>query len=122
MEAIRFRIKEDNRIIKKTDYIDIDTKPNSRYEVLDMWIDGNESVKYWKDVLNELKPESRRLMIVSVDRLTSFEETIHAVFLQVEMYGYTVHQPHYITKFIFYKDIKTFMKDLKMVCKLDKEW
>lgn len=54
-------------------------------------------------------------MIVSVDGLTGFIDAIHAVFPQAEIQRCIVHQIRYSTKFISYKDIKPFMKDLKLV-------
>lgn len=60
-------------------------------------------------------------MIVSVDGLTGFGDAIHAVFPEAEIQCCIVHQIHYSTKFISYKDIKSFMRDLKLVYKVDIE-
>lgn len=60
-------------------------------------------------------------MIVSVDGLSGFGEAIHAVFPQAEIQRCIVHQIRYTTKFVSYKDIKLFMKDLKLVYKADTE-
>lgn len=60
-------------------------------------------------------------MIVSVDGLTGFGDAIHAVFPKSEVRRCIVHQIRYSTKFISYKDIKLFMKDLKLVYKADTE-
>ena len=54
-------------------------------------------------------------MIISVDGLTGFVDAIHAVFPNTEIQRCIVHQIRYSTKFISYKDIKPFMKDLKEV-------
>lgn len=60
-------------------------------------------------------------MIVSVDGLTGFGDAIHAVFPQAEIQRCIVHQMRYSTKFISYKDIKAFMKNLKLIYKADTE-
>ncbi len=60
-------------------------------------------------------------MIVSVDGLTGFVDAIHAVFPLAEIQRCIVHQIRYSTKFISYKDIRAFMKDLKLVYKADTE-
>lgn len=56
-------------------------------------------------------------MIVSVDGLAGFGDAIHAVFPKAEVQRCIVHQIRYSIKFISYKDIKPFMKDLKLVYK-----
>mgnify|MGYP002232376886 CR=1 FL=1 len=65
---------------KKAVYVAIRIKLNGKREVLDMWIGGNESAKYWLGVLNEIKNRGvEDIMIVSVDGLTGFGDAIHAV-------------------------------------------
>ena len=46
---------------------------------------------------------------------SGFGDAIHAVFPNTEIQRCIVHQIRYSTKFISYKDIKAFMKDLKLV-------
>ena len=122
MDAVHFHVREDNRTIKKAVYVAIGTKFSGSREVLGMWIGGNESAKYWLGVLNEIKNRGvEDIMIVSVDGLTGFGDAIHAVFPQAEVQRCIVHQIRYSTKFISYKDIKVFMKDLKAVYKADTE-
>lgn len=81
---------------------------------------GNESAKYWLGVLNEIKNRGvRDIIIVSVDGPTGFGNAIHAFFPEAEIQRCIVHQIRYSTKFISYKDVKSFMKDLKLVYKAD---
>lgn len=54
-------------------------------------------------------------MIVSVDGLTGFVDALGAVFPKAEVQCCFMHQVRYKTKFVNYKDIKPFMKDLKAV-------
>lgn len=87
-----------------------------------MWVAGYESAKYWLGVLNEIKNcDIEDIMIVSVNGLTGFGDAIHAVFPEAEIQRCIMHQIRYFTKFISYKDIKSFMKDLKLVYKADTE-
>jgi transposase-like protein len=116
MDAIHYNVRQDNAIVKKAVYIAIGIKLNGSKEVLGMWVGGNESAKYWLGVLNEIKNRGvEDIMIVSVDGLTGFGDAIHAVFPNTEIQRCIVHQIRYSTKFISYKDIKAFMKDLKEV-------
>ena len=116
MDAIHYNVRQDNAIVKKAVYVAIGIKLNGSKEVLGMWVGGNESAKYWLGVLNEIKNRGvEDIMIVSVDGLTGFGDAIHAVFPNTEIQRCIVHQIRYSTKFISYKDIKSFLKDLKEV-------
>lgn len=116
MDAIHYNVRQDNAIVKKAAYVAIGIKLNGPKEVLGMWVGGNESAKYWLVVLNEIKNRGVvDIMIVSVDGLTGFGDEIHAVFPQTEIQRCIVHRIRYSTKFISYKDIKSFMADLKRV-------
>ena len=107
---------------RKAVYVAIGIRLSGQKEVLGMWIGGNESAKYWLGVLNEIKNRGvEDIMIVSVDGLTGFVDAIHAVFPLAEIQRCIVHQIRYSTKFISYKDIRAFMKDLKLVNKADTE-
>lgn len=122
MDAVHFHVREDNRTVKKAVYVAIGTKLSGQRDILGMWIGGNESAKYWLGVLNEIKNRGvEDIMIVSVDGLTGFGDAINAVFPKAEIQRCIVHQIRYTTKFISYKDIKSFMKDLKMVYQADTE-
>lgn len=116
MDAVHFHVREDNRTVKKAVYVAIGIRLNGLKEVLGMWIGGNESAKYWLGVLNEIKNRGvEDIMIVSVDGLTGFVDAINAVFPKAEIQRCIVHQIRYTSKFVSYKDIKVFMKDLKTV-------
>ena len=116
MDAVHFHVRQDNQTVKKAVYVAIGTRLNGQREVLGMWIGGNESAKYWLGVLNEIKNRGvEDIMIVSVDGLTGFGDAIGAVYPKAEIQRCIVHQIRYSTKFLSYKDIKPFMKELKEV-------
>ncbi len=97
-------------------YVAIRIRLNGRKEVRGMWLGDNESTKYWLGVLNEIKNRGvEDIMIVSVDGLTEFGDAINTVFTQAEIQRCIVHQVRYTTKFVNYKDLKPFVKDLKEV-------
>lgn len=116
MDAVHFHVREESRTVKKAVYVAIGVRLNGTKEVLGMWIGGNESAKYWLGVLNEIKNRGvEDIMIVSVDGLTGFVDAIGAVFPQAEIQRCIVHQVRYTTKFVNYKDMKPFVKDLKAI-------
>ena len=116
MDAVHFHVRQDGRTLKKAVYIAIGTRLDGHREVLGLWIGGNESAKYWIGVLNEIRNRGTEdIFIISVDGLTGFADAISAVYPQAEIQRCIVHQIRYTTKFVSYKDIKAFMKDLKGV-------
>jgi putative transposase len=122
MDAVHFHVRQDNQTVKKAVYVAIGIKLDGSKEVLGMWVGGNESAKYWLGVLNEIKNRGvQDIMIVSVDGLTGFVDAIGAVFPKAEVQRCIVHQIRYTTKFVSYKDIKPFIKDLKSVYQADTE-
>lgn len=116
MDAVHFNVRQEGRVVKKAVYVAIGIKLNGLKEVLGMWIGGNESAKYWLGVLNEIKNRGvEDIMIISVDGLTGFADAITAVFPKTEIQRCIVHQIRYTTKFVSYKDRKSFVADLKNI-------
>nr|WP_263441194.1 transposase [Clostridium sporogenes] len=52
---MHYKVKQDNKVINKTAYAVIGANSDGIKEVLGIWIDENETSKYWLLVLNELK-------------------------------------------------------------------
>lgn len=55
MAAIHFHVRSEGRIIKKAVYIAIGINMEGLRDVMGRWIGGNESVKFWMSVMNDLK-------------------------------------------------------------------
>ena len=116
MDAVHFNVRQDNAITKKAVYVAIGTRLSGTKEVLGMWIGGSESAKYWLGVMNEIRNRGvEDIMIVSVDGLRGFCDAISAVFPKAEIQRCIVHRIRYSTKFIYYKDLKQFTDDLKLI-------
>ena len=116
MDAVHFHVRQDGRTIKKAVYVAIGTRLDGHREFLGLWIGGNESAKYWIGVLNEIRNRGTEdIFIISVDGLTGFADAISAVYPKAEIQRCIVHQIRYTTKFVSYKDLKAFIRDLKGV-------
>ena len=114
MDAVHFHVRQDAQIVKKAVYVAIGTRLDGYREVLGLWIGGNESAKYWVGVLNEIRNRGTEdIFIASVDGLTGFVDAIGAVYPAAEVQRCIVHQIRYTTKFVYYKDMKAFIQDLK---------
>ena len=118
MDAIHYKVRQDGRVITKAAYTAIGVDLDGIKDVLGIWIGENESSKYWLSVINEIKNRGTKdILIASVDGLNGFPEAIKAVFPDTEIQRCILHQIRNSTKFISYKDIKSFVSDLKKIYK-----
>lgn len=118
MDAIHYSVRKDGIVVKKAVYIAIGIDMEGQKDILGMWIGEAESSKFWLSVMNEIRNRGvRDILIASVDGLNGFSEAIRAVFPQTEIQRCIVHQIRNSTRFISYKDIKSFTADLKPIYK-----
>jgi len=118
MDAIHYKVRQDGRVITKAAYTAIGVDLDGIKDVIGIWIGENESSKYWLSVINEIKNRGTKdILIASVDGLNGFPEAIKAVFPDTEIQRCILHQIRNSTKFISYKDIKSFVSDLKKIYK-----
>ena len=55
MDAIHYNVRCEGRIVKKAVYIAIGINMDGKKDVFGMYVDENESAKYWLSILNGLK-------------------------------------------------------------------
>jgi len=116
LDAIHFKVKQDNRIVNKAAYSVLGITLTGHKEILGIWVGENESASFWLGVLNDLKNRGvEDILIVCKDGLTGFSEAINAVFPQTEVQLCVIHQIRNSLKYVSYKDRKTLMPDLKQV-------
>ena len=81
-----------------------------------MWVGENESAKFWLTVLNSIKNRGvNDILIACVDGLTGSSNAIEAVYPKAEIQQCVIHQIRNTTRFVYYKDMKELMEDLKSV-------
>ncbi len=116
MDAIHYKVKQDNRVINKAAYAVIGVNLDGIKEVLGIWIGANETSKYWLLVLNELKNRGvNDILIACVDGLNGFSEAIKAIYPRTEIQRCIIHQIRNSSKYVSYKDLKQFNTDLRLV-------
>lgn len=122
LDAIHYRVRENNIVVKKAVYIALGYNSEGYKEILGMWVGENESSKYWLLVLNQLKERGLEdILIVSTDNLSGFSQAIESVYPKTGIQKCIIHQIRNSTKFVSYRDIKELMKDLKTVYKASAE-
>ncbi len=116
LDAIHYHVRIEGQIVKKVVYIAIGIDLNGKKDILGMWIGENESSKYWATVLNSLKNRGvEDILIACNDNLTGFAAAIDAVFPKTEIQNCIIHQLRNSSKYVFYKNIRALMADLKAV-------
>ena len=111
MDAIHYNVRCEGRIVKKAVYIAIGINMDGKKDVLAMYVGENESARYWLSILNGLKNRGvEDILIACVDGLTGFPEAISAVYLKTEVQQCIIHQIRNSTRYVSYKDIKTYRR------------
>lgn len=116
LDAIHYKVRQDNKIICKAAYAVIGLNLEGYKEVLGIWVGENESAKYWLSVLTDIRNRGvKDILIASVDGLVGFSEAIRAVFPNTEIQRCIIHQIRNSTKYVSYKHKKEFIGDLRNV-------
>lgn len=116
LDAIHYHVRSEGQIVKKAVYIAIGIDLDGHKDVLGMWVGENESAKFWATVLNSLKNRGvEDIFIACTDNLTGFSAAIEAVYPKTEIQNCIIHQLRNSSKYVFYKDLKALMADLKAV-------
>lgn len=118
MDAIHYKVRQDGKATTKAAYTAIGVNLDGIKDVLGIWIGENESSKFWLSVITEIKNRGvKDILIASVDGLSGFNDAIKAVFPETEIQRCILHQIRNSTRFVSYKDIKSFTTDLKKIYK-----
>lgn len=118
MDAMHYKVREDNQVVVKAAYIVIGINLNGEKEVLGIWIGANESNKFCLSILTDLKNRGvQNVLIFCVDGLNELEEAIEAIFPFAKIQICIIDQIRSSTKYIPCKDRKAFASDLKGIYK-----
>lgn len=116
MDGIRITIKKDHKYVNMCIYLVIGLKNDGHKEVLGMWVDETESAAFWLTVLTDLKNRGvQDIIIACTDNLTGFTKAIKGAFPNTITQLCIVHQIRNCCKFVVWKDMKAFCKDMKAV-------
>jgi transposase-like protein len=106
MDAIHFKVKQNNRIVSKAAYIVVGINDDGYKDVLGIWIGENETSKFWLKVLTDLKNRGvKNVDIFSIDGLSGFKQAILATYPDSIVQRCIIHQIRYSTKYVSYKHI-----------------
>jgi putative transposase len=116
--AIHYKVRHEGRVVNRAVYCIIGLNQDGYKELLGMYIGENEGSKFWLQVLTDLQNRGiEDIFIASIDNLQGFADAIESIFPQTEVQLCVVHQIRNSHKYLSYKDVKPFMKDLQGVYK-----
>ena len=116
LDAMRFKVKEDGRVVHKSLYNILGVNKDGFKEILGIYLSETEGANFWLQILTDLNNRGvRDVLIASTDNLSGFSEAIQSVFPKAEVQSCIVHQIRNSLKYVASKEQKEFMKDLKKV-------
>ena len=116
MDAVHLKIRSDGKYINQAMHIVIGLRTDGIKEVLGMWLNKTESASFWMTVLSELKTRGvEDILIACTDNLAGFTKAIKGIFPETITQLCIVHQIRNSMKFVVYKDLREFCKDIKNI-------
>lgn len=116
MDAVHLKVRTDGKYINNAMHVVIGLRADGLKEVLGMWLNKTESASFWMTVLSDLKTRGvEDILIACTDNLKGFTKAIKGVFPETITQLCIVHQIRNSSKFVVYKDRKTFCEDMKPI-------
>jgi putative transposase len=116
LDAIRYKIKQDSKVLSKAVLLAIGLKLDGKKEILGLWVYQTESAAFWMEVLNEIKMRGTEdLFIVCSDNLPGLTEAIASVYPEAVTQICIVHQIRNSLRHVSWKDRKPLADDLKEI-------
>jgi len=92
MDAMHFKVRDDNRIVSKAAYIYMAYDIDGYKDILGIWIGESEGAKFWLSVCNDLKNRGvQERLIACMDGLKGLPDAIKTVYLDVNIQTCIVH-------------------------------
>jgi len=116
LDAIRVKVRQDNRVINKAVYLAVGVNLDGHKEVLGLWTAETEGAKFWLQVVTELKNRGvKDIFIACVDGLKGFPEAIETVFPDTQVQLCIVHMVRHSLNYVSWKQRKEVASDLKAI-------
>lgn len=103
-------------VTRKCVHIVLGVSCSGRQDVLGLWIEESEGARFWLKVFNDLKARGvRDILILCGDGLKGLPDAVESVFPKTDVQLCVVHQIRNATKFVSFKDRKTFCADMRPI-------
>lgn len=118
LDAIHYKVRHEGRVVSRAVYCIIGLNQDGIKDLLGMYVGESEGSRFWLQVLTDLQNRGvRDIFIASIDNLQGFADAIESIFPQSEVQLCIVHQIRNSQKYVSWKDLRAFMKDLQTVYK-----
>jgi putative transposase len=115
-DALRVKIRDEGTVKNKAVYLAIGVRCSGHREVLGLWIEQTEGVKFWLRVMTEIRHRGTLdVLIAVVDGLKGFPEAISSVFPQAQIQTCIVHLIRYSMQFASWKERRPIAAALKPI-------
>jgi putative transposase len=116
VDGLRVSVRSDKGVLKKCIYNVLGVGVSGKQEVLGLWIEETEGARFWLKVFNDLKARGvQDILILCGDGLTGLPDAARSVFPATDVQLCVVHQIRNATKFVSYKDRKSFCADMRPI-------
>src|SRR5690625_3165349 len=116
LEAMHFLVREYRTLVNKCVYSADAVDVEGRRDVLGTYISGSESSNEWGMVLEDLRRRGvEDILIVSVDGLSGFKETIEAVYPETIVQRCIVHKIRNSIRFVSHRERRPICTDLRKI-------
>ena len=122
LDAIHYKVRHEGRVISRAVYCVLGINQEGYKDLLGMYIGENEGAKFWLQVLTDLQNRGvEDILIACIDNLNGFADAIESIYPKSEVQLCIIHQIRNSVKYLSWKDLKEFMKDLQPVYKATTE-
>jgi transposase-like protein len=122
LDAIHYKVRHEGRVISRAVYCVLGINQEGYKDLLGMYIGENEGAKFWLQVLTDLQNRGvEDILIACIDNLNGFADAIESIYPKSEVQLCIIHQIRNSVKYLSWKDLKEFMKDLQPVYKANTE-
>jgi putative transposase len=122
LDALIVRVRDQGVVRNKAAYVAIGPTLEGPKEVLRLWLDGAEGVKFWLRVLTELRTRGvQDVLFVRCDGLKGFPRAIESAVPKAVVQTCVVHQVRHSLAFVSYSHRKLVAADLPPIYTADSE-
>jgi putative transposase len=115
LSALHLKLRREGWVKNIAVYIVLGVDLEGHHHVLGHWLgDGAKGANFWLRVIMDLQASGvEDIFIACIDGLIGFKEAIPAVFPRTEIQRCIIHQIHYSSQYVAWKDRKAFVTTLK---------
>lgn len=114
LDYIVLKVRQESYVINKSVFLEQDINIEGQQKLPGMWLAENEGVKFWLNVLTELKKRGLNdIFIACVDGLKGIPDAINTVYPEACVQLCIVHMECNSLRFVSWKDDKAVTRDLK---------